>query len=277
MSDDKYDDIATLIAGGSIDEPDESIEDAQETHDKTPENASNESTPTDDTPDVIEGQEGADIGASDAPDDDPEGDDEGESEDSDETDYEMLIPMPDDMEPMKLGEMKDMVSNYERNVRDVDQQRLGLIKQETELSDYMQQSGIQVPEGFREHMAQRQQEHLQSQHSLMMRMVPEMADPKAFDSMKAGIVKVALESNFTHQEIGELADARLVHLLNRLAVLEARQTKAQETVKQVKRKSGPKGLVGRNKTRQSKVDKIVAEGMKKGGDAKYDAIAALIN
>ena len=245
--------------------------------------------PGQDTPEVIEGQEEAvrpaedDIEASDDSDsDDDTGEDldvaiDTDAEENETIDYELEIPLGDGLEPVKLGAMKDVYQNLERERSAVDKQRMSLINQEQELDQFMQSSGIEIPRGFQEHMQRQQETYLQGQHELMMQMVPEAQDKESFAKMRAGIEEVALASNFTVEEISKFSDARVIHAFNRLAVFEAKQKNAQETVVQLKSKSKLKGVKPKPRTKQSKIDKQFNDALKgNSDDAKLAAIDAML-
>jgi len=217
-------------------------------------------------------------------DEDPEGDldtddvDDVEEEEESAIDYSLMVPMPDGQDPIKLGDLKDMVNDMDRSRTAVDEQRMALIKQETELNQYMGAMGIQVPPGFQEHMARQQDIHLQDQHKLMMRMMPEMENKESFGLMRKGIVQIAKASNFTEQEIAEVSDARIIHILNRLYVSEAKHAKAQEIVKKIKSKPKLKGVQRRQAGGVSKLDRQVSSAISSNNRADKDAaIDALLS
>lgn len=196
----------------------------------------------------------------------------------DEIDYDLSVPMSDGRDPMKLGEMKDAINNYERDKASVESQRMDQIRQETELNQYMRQANIAVPKEFTEYMAKQQADHLERQHQLMMKMMPELQDKSTFDQVRTNIVEVAKGSNFTEAEIANVADARIVHLLNRLSKLETEKAKAAEKVEQIKAKSTPKGLSRRNKGKVSNIDKMVDQAINsRDENVKSQAIEALLS
>jgi len=210
--------------------------------------------------------------------DDIEGTEQEAADDKPDIDYDMEIPLGDGRDPVTLSSMKDAYQNLER-VRDtLDTQRMSLLAQEQELNTFMQTTGVEIPKGFQEHMQKQQEQHLGAQHDLMMQMIPEAQDKEGFTNMRAGIAEVAKASNFTEQEIAQINDARVIHVLNRLAKLEARAKSAQETVVQLKKKPGLKGVKPKPRTKVSKLDKQVGNAMKSNNqDDKDAAIAALIN
>ena len=111
----------------------------------------------------------------------------------------------------------------------------------------------------------------------MLKMMPGIEDKVTFDAMRKSIVDVAAGSNFTEQDIAEVGDARIVHLLNRLAVLEAKNAKAQETVAQLKKPRGPRSVGKRNVANVSKIDRQVSNAIKSGNtEDKYAAMDALL-
>ena len=206
--------------------------------------------------------------------------DEPQEDEPEETviDYELEIPLGDGLEPVKLGELKDAYQNIERERSSLDKQRMAVIADEQELNQFMQSTGVEVPQGFKDHMQKQQHDYLADQHQLMIKMMPELKDKVAFDSMRKGIVEAAAESNFTEAEIAKVGDARIVHLLNRLAVYKAKELKAQETVAKIKAKPKLKSVPRRQTAGKSKLDKQVSNAMSSNNqDDKDKAIAALLN
>lgn len=247
-----------------------------------------EATPTDDTPETIEADGDGHTSSEPASEQIPEegeaveleGDldttDDGDN-DSPDIDYDMLIPMSDGREAIKLGDMKDMVNGLEREKQDVDSQRMAVLAQETELNQYMQAVGVQVPPEFQQYMAKKQGEYLEGQHQLMLKMMPEVTDKASFDTMRSAIVDVAKASNFSMKEISEIGDARVVHLLNRLAKFEAKEKQQQETVTQLRGKKPLKSVKPKPRTRQSKLDKQVQHATESNDSRVKDAaIKALL-
>ena len=198
-------------------------------------------------------------------------------EEGPDIDYDLEIPMADGRDAMSISALKDAVTGAERGKADFEKARMKLIADEEQFNQYVAQSGVEIPQEFKQHIQKQQGEHLEHQHQLMLKMMPELADKTAFDSMRAGIVEAAAASNFTEQEIGQITDARVVHLINRLAVLETEKAKASEKVEQIRKKSGPKGVVRRNKTKTSDMDKIVANAAgSSDSEVKAAAIEALL-
>jgi len=270
-TDSNLDAIDALLSGEPVEGQEEAEvgddQGAEENVDLTAADRASEDTDDIDTDseeeDVEEGEE-----------EDPEGDLE-----TSEIDYDLEIPLGDGRDPVKLGVLKDAYQNLEREKSSVDEQRMKVIADEQELNSFMGQSGIEIPQGFRDHMQRQQEQHLQVQHELMIKMLPEMVSKESFSEMRKGIVKTAMKSNFTEHDISQISDARVVHALHRLAVLEARELKAQETVKEIKGKPKLKSVQRRQKAgSKTETDKLVKRAMGSNNrDTKDAAIAALLN
>ena len=185
--------------------------------------------------------------------------------------------MPDGRDAMSIGDMKDAITTLERDKQQSEELRMAMVKQETELNQYMAQSGIEVPQDFARHMQAKQSEYLETQHTLMMKMMPEMAEKPAFDKMREGILKVAKGSNFTEAEIAKVSDARVVHLMHRLATLEAKQEKASQKVEQIKKATKPRGKSRRNEGGTSKIDRQYTAALNGSQADKNAAIDALLS
>ena len=239
--------------------------------------------PTDDTPEPIKDAEAANTEPEPESEDIPEKDEADELEGDLETeedvsiDYDLSIPQADGRDAMTIGEMKDSINQYEREKGNIESQRMDLIKQETELNQYMQHMGVQVPPEFHKHMAKQQEQYLEGQHKQMLKMMPEVKDKVTFDSMRAGIVGVAKASNFSEKEVSEIGDARVIHLLNRLAKFEAKELKSQETVSKLRGKKPLRSVKPQPITKQSRLDKQVQHATESSDrNVKDAAIKALL-
>lgn len=263
MDDTVYDEINALITEG-IEEP-------------------KEATPTDDPIEPIESQELPDSRNKEMPekavDEDPDVaiDTEDEVDEEIKVDYEVMVPFADGRDAMSVGQMKDMINGFEREKDAVGEDRMALIAQETELNQYMQHMGVQVSPEFQKHMAAKQHDYLEEQHGLMLKMMPELKNKQTFEGMRTNIVGVAKASNFSAEEISQISDARVIHLLNRLANLEAKDKAAHENVERIRKKSGPKGVVKRNVGKKSVGERQFNDAIKSNDRGVKDAaIAALL-
>jgi hypothetical protein len=112
-------------------------------------------------------------------------------------------------------------------VRDGLRQRVG----------YMQQQMQQVQQQQQQQMLAQHQEHLVQQYQVLTEQVPEFRDANKAQALVQDIGQTMQGYGFTTEEIGSVADARIVRVMARLAVLER-----QEAVKRsalAKRTSAP--------------------------------------
>ena len=83
---------------------------------------------------------------------------------------------------------------------------------------------------------QQQQERLAEEARQMIRVLPELAEPKARQDFMAKAVRVAEASGFTQQDVSAVGDHRMLHLLNRLIKAEAQLSAMNKAGKSVKSK-----------------------------------------
>jgi REP element-mobilizing transposase RayT len=73
-------------------------------------------------------------------------------------------------------------------------------------------------EGLQQHQAQRHQEarqaYLAEQAEVLKQYIPEIADPKKGEMLKAGIMDTGIHYGFTPEEMAGVSDARYVRALN---------------------------------------------------------------
>ena len=209
-----------------------------------------------------------DADTSDAVDDDTDTDAETDGDDG--IDYDMMIPLGG-REPVKLGEIKDAYQNLYHEKDQVDKQRMALVDQEQEVASFLRESGVEIPQQFRERIQRRQADYLREQAGVLGDMIPETKTDAGFNAVRDRVVRVARASNFTPKELSELADARVVHILNRLAVAEERLANLAKP-RALPRNKAPRGKAATGK----KLSKFDAALKSENPDAKADAINELL-
>ena len=123
-------------------------------------------------------------------------------------DYDLEIPMPDGFEPMRLGDMKDLATEYSRREMALTERESALNQQQQEIGQMAAILGQQVPPQVREQLQQRQQQHIREQSALLLDMVPGMADPVQRERIVKGVTELAKSLGYSEQEIAHLSNAK---------------------------------------------------------------------
>lgn len=203
-----------------------------------------------------------------------------ETEEPDEVniDYELEVPMPDGQEPIKLGALKDKVVRLERLETDMIDRENELMVKQDEFAKVMNMMGGEIPDGVKAEMSKRQQVHLEREHDAMMRTIPSWKDKTEFEAGRKQVVEVASMYGFSADEMGKIADHRVIKILLDHSKLLGDRKKAQETVTKLRKKPTPKGVKPVHKSTATKLDKQVSDAMASNDRSmKHSAIDALIN
>ena len=190
-------------------------------------------------------------------------------------DYKMEIPMPDGRDALTLGELKDKVVELDRTEQQLIDRENAVMRERDELASVLSQVG-EIPPDVQQKMAKHQEMHLQREHDAMLAAIPEMAEKTGFDKVKTAVTEVMTEYGAA-EDIGKITDHRLIKMAYDLHRLKAEKAAAQETAKQVRKASKPKGVRPRAKTSKSDLEQQLNSAMQGNNeDAKYDAIEQLL-
>jgi len=85
-------------------------------------------------------------------------------------------------------------------------------------------------------MQQQQQEQLAEEARKVIELIPELAKPEGRKSFLSAAVQAATASGFTEQEVAEVSDHRMLHLLHRLVKAERALSAREQAGKSVKAK-----------------------------------------
>lgn len=206
-----------------------------------------------------------------------QGENQEPEEEEDKIDYDLMIPMPDGEEPIKLGDMKDLVNDSRRRDDLMTERENALMREQDDWAQVMQYTGAEVPPEVRQMMEQRQYQHLEQEQGALIKAMPELSDNTEFLSMKKRVVGVGSEYGFSEQELFNVTDHRVIKFMNDYGKLMERNKVARETVAQIKGKAPVKSRPRRIQTKASNVDKQFSEALSSNNrEDKFAAMDALL-
>lgn len=218
-------------------------------------------------PDTAPGREPAAAKESDA---DADTDPETGNPDAATVDYTQEIPLSNGTK-VTLGELKDAYQTF-------DAKELALIERENKVMsqfNQLQELGqyLNLPPEERQKIQQQQAEHMHAQHGLMLEAIPEWKDKAAFESGRAAIFELGKEYGV---DLSQVADHRVVKMLNDFTRLKAAIKTAKATVKAVK-SSEPKAIPKQVQHKATELSNAVATAKRTGNIAdQLSAVDMLI-
>ena len=224
-------------------------------------------------PEAEEPQEGEHVEAAEM---EPEGEENpADEEPAAEIDYDQIVPMPDGRDPIKLGELKDKLVDYERKDAELIERENRIMAQQAEVQQLMAAQG-EIPPAMREEAGKRQAAYIQQQHQLMVEAIPEMQTRDGFARVRDQIMPVFEEYGVSADEAGQINDHRLIKIAYDMARLKGKITKAAELPEKVKKAAVPRGTP-KPRERKSDLDKMIAAAKASNSDdLKYAAIDKLL-
>lgn len=158
-------------------------------------------------------------------------------DESDKTvDYEQVIPMPDGREPMKLGEVKDRLVEYERREATIQDRESALNREQRVLREALEAMGGEIPPQVREHLEQRHDQWVAQEQALLFEQHPELKDKATRDTKNREMLAELGRHGFTPQEIAPILNTKLYNLVdeairNRRLVESARSAKPADVTR----------------------------------------------
>lgn len=187
-----------------------------------------------------------------------------EEEPESSIDYELEIPMPDGRESMKLGELKDKVTELERTEAQIIERENAMMRQQDELNQLMNAAG-QLPPELQQQAQERMQQTLEKEREALVRAIPEWSDRETYDRDKQGILDVTKEYGFSEREIGAVMDHRVVKLLRDHHRLLNQKAEAEKLPAQIK-KASRKGKQTGHRAKKSELDQLVGAATESNDD-----------
>lgn len=185
--------------------------------------------------------------------------DEAETPDSG-IDYTLEVPMTDGTK-LSLGALKDHYQDYAAKVDALTTRENGVMQQINEAQELLAMTRA-VPAHLKEKVQQDQQHYLESQHNLMLQVMPDMVDAAVFNQVKADIFALAKEYGVT-DVVGQVADHRVVKMLRDFAHLRQQLRTVKDNVKPI-RNDEPKGKAAAKSNQAVNTQNAIANAKKSG-------------
>ena len=269
---DKYDDIDALLSGKAP-EADADTESHIKDSEEDQESDQQEEPIGVDEPEEP-GAEEADDAVDDVHDDDAPDDDIKAL-------YSKEVKMPFGMEPMTVGEMKDVVVEVNRLTADAEKTRNEAIATKEYLKDLIAIMG-ELPPNAQAMIRQYVDKDVTRQTQLLLEKVPEWNDNVTYTRESGELARLADEYGISNYEYQAIRDNRHIHILRdfnksrqRTAELESRMKEMQKQLDNAKRQERSKGKKPMGKRQiQTNAQKKIAELVKAG--RKHEAIDQLL-
>ena len=196
-----------------------------------------------------------------------EGTEEAQEEIPDGVDYDLVVPISNG-EPVTLGQLKDAYQDQQRITLEVQERENAIMAQMNELQEMSQH--VQLPPERLAAIKQRQEQYLMQEHGRMLEAIPEFKDQAAFSEAKKAIDALAADYGIS-EEVGKIANHKIVKLLNDFAKLRQGIRAAKDNVKPLRGKD-PKA---RNKAAGKPNPAALAAQKAKQTGSKSDQLAAI--
>lgn len=231
--------------------------------------------------DTVEASEAGEMDDSESEGTDGEADqaEQGETiEEPKQIDYDVDIPLPGGLEPIKLGEMKDRYMEHERNLQANIDRENELMQDKIAFNNMVQMLG-DVPPEVRERAKALYDRQMRQEFELLRESIPELKESK--DNGAAffkGMTDIGTAYGFRPEEISMISDHRIFKALYDLGRYRERLSTAGENLKKINDK--PKVKPGNTRfSKRSESQRIQDRATRPGAsrDDKLAAIDQLIN
>jgi hypothetical protein len=155
-----------------------------------------------------------------------------EPEKDDGVDYSAEIPMSDGSK-VNLGALKDAYQDSQAQTLAIQERENVVMSQMNELQEMSQYT--QLPPEKMQAIKQQQERYMNEQHGLMLEAIPEFKDQATFAEAKKGIEALATEYGIS-DAVAQIADHKIVKLLNDFAKLRQGIKAAKDNVKPLRSK-----------------------------------------
>ena len=182
--------------------------------------------------------------------------------------------MPEEMEPLTVGELKDRETNRQQRERKIEK------KQELNLQTSVDLDSIigtlaqlgQLPQETVATIQANRQARIVRENKATLDVIPEWKDNKVFIADHEQITNLAAKFGYTSAEVRAATDHRLIHAFREFALLQKKvdSAKALPTKKINRKQTGRKA----RKLPGAKIDKLVDAAAKSGNKAFKDAAIA---
>ena len=192
-------------------------------------------------------------------------------------DYDQMVPLPDEREPVSVSALKDSYIDAERGAEALQAKGDELLVMRREMQQLISAAGRNVTPEMRQQIAQVEQQQLQREHGAMLAAMPEWKDATVFETARDSMFNAARRYGFSNNELRAISDHRVIAMLNALAGYQGRETKAVEAAKPVRKAAKTRRGQRAPQARKGLTDKHLASVAKSGTyDERYDAMDQLL-
>jgi len=209
---------------------------------------------------------GGDPAAEAASEEDPQGEPETAEAEAGAVDYAQEIPLSNGTK-VTLGELKDFYQAQDARTVELIERENKVMIQYAELQEMGQY--LQLPPEVRAGIEQRQAQHLQQEHGLMLAAIPEFRDQGAFEKGRVAIFDLGKEYGV---DLTQVTNHRIVKMLHDFSRLKSAIKTAKANVKQVKAPE-PKAKVPVPTTKATDLSNAMTRAKQTGNQA--DALQAV--
>lgn len=192
-------------------------------------------------------------------------------------DYDQMVPLPDEREPISVSALKDSFIDAERSSEALQAKHDELMVLRREQQQLNAILGDKVTPEQRQRIAQAEQAQLTREHTAMLTAKPEWRDATAFEAARDSMFTAARRYGFNDNELKAISDHRVIAMLDALAGYQSRETRAVKDAVPVRQKAKiPRGQ--RPKARGKGLSKEQIAAISKSGsyNQKYDAMDQLL-
>lgn len=235
---DKYDEIDSLIMGDS---ENEQAEDEREPNQEQPPVQEMEPEPEQETDDGTE--------------------EDTTTDEEREIDYTQKVKMPDGMDEMTIGELKDRVYDIRNQEAQIEKQTNANMVTQDRLRSIVDAVGLDnMPQQAQNLIKQRTQEHLSREQDLMLTAIPQWKDATTFQTDRAEMLSLVSEYGMSEREFNGITDHKAIKMILDFTNSRVRTKAAELKLTPSKGKGKPKPKVNKAKVDQAEFDRVANKG-----------------
>jgi len=193
--------------------------------------------------------------------DDERPDGSGDEESTEEINYEQEVNMPDGMDAMTVGQLKDRVYEIRNIEQQLEKQTNQNMVDRDELSKFVNLIGIDnLPQEAQNQLKLRSQQQLQRENDLMLQAIPQWKDMNTFKSDRAEMLSLVSDYGMSEKAFDGITNHTHIKMILDFASLKARVHKAEQTLEVTKTKSKSKPRISPAKVKKAEFDRVSKQG-----------------
>ncbi len=209
---------------------------------------------------------------------------EADEPEAPQVDYDQVIPMPDGLEPVTVGQLKDHYREHqdlqqERETWEAHQseQQLKLMAVQRDVEQLLQFMRTQPPEVLA-HLQRLRAVDTDREKAMLLQVFPDWADAEKKKAARAEQLETFQQYGFSEQEYSGIQDHRVIKALHDLTQYRKREAAAKAKAEQLKAEL-PKGqkTVQRKQTPAQQRAALINRAKRGDQNAKIAAISSLIS